>query len=327
MEVLVYGWDHIWTIGRMSAHALEETGHDVHFFDRAGSILDSVPIVSPRQRRMQRLQEQVAEINPDLVFVVKGYELDRQLVESLQERSDAVIANWNPDNPFMFRSEEYRASNYLDALPAYDLVFIWGDFLFDRLRDAGASDVRFLPFASDPRIHHPADPDQEYESDVIFLGHWSEKRQRAVEALTDFDVAVYGDKWRRKNLLNGDVRACVQGAPVRGEEYSVAMSSAALVLNVVADHAGPEHNMRTFEIPATGQPMLTNRTDGQERFFTDGEEAIMYSDPDHLAELVEYYLDTDEERARIAERGHDVARDHTYADRMETVLEATREYR
>jgi spore maturation protein CgeB len=227
----------------------------------------------------------------------------------------------------MFRSEEHRASNYLDALPAYDLVFIWGDFLFDRLREEGASDVRFLPFAADPRIHHPADPDPEYESEVIFLGHWSEKRQRVVEALTRFDLAVYGDKWWRKNLLNADVRQCVEGEPVRGETYSVAMSSADLVLNVVADHAGPEHNMRTFEVPAARRPMLTNRTDGQERFFTDGEEAIMYDDPEHVAELVEYYLDADAERERIAERGHEVAQHHTYAARMETVLDATREYR
>jgi spore maturation protein CgeB len=311
----------------MSAHALEEMGHDVHFFDRAGSLLDSVPIISPKKRRMERLQRRVAEIDPDLVFIVKGYELDRTLVESLRERSDAVIANWNPDNPFMFRSEKHRADNYLDALQAYDLVFIWGDFLFNRLRKEGASDVRFLPFASDPRIHHPAESDSEYEAEVVFLGHWSEKRQRMVEAITDIDLAVYGDKWWQKNLLNADVRGRIEGDPVRGEAYSVAMSSADLVLNVVGDHAGPEHNMRTFEIPAAKRPMLTNRTEGQERFFTDGEEAIMYDDPEHLAELVEYYLDADKERERIAERGHEVARNHTYTDRMETVLDASRKYR
>lgn len=327
MEILVYGWDHVWTIGRMSAHALKKMGHDVHFFDRAGSLLDSVPIVSPKKRRMERLQRKISEIDPDLVFIIKGYELDRALVKSLGECSDAVLANWNPDNPFMFRSEAHRASNYLDALPAYDLVFIWGDFLFERLREEGASDIRFLPFAADPRIHYPADPDPKYESEIIFLGHWSEKRQQVVEALTDFDLAVYGDKWLRKNLLNAEVRKCVKGKPVRGESYSVAMASADLVLNVVADHAGPEHNMRTFEIPAAGRAMLTNRTEGQERFFTDGEEAIMYNDPEQLPELVKHYLNDDDERERIAEHGHRAAQNHTYADRMRTVLEATREYR
>jgi spore maturation protein CgeB len=326
MEILIYGWDHDWTIGGSSAHALEEMGHDVYFFDREGSIFDSIPIVSPEKRRLERFKQKAERIDPDLVLVIKGIKLEGEFINSLAQRTDAVVANWYPDNPFMHRSEKVRASNYLDALSAYDIAFIWGEHLFDRLRDEGADDVRLLPFAFDPRIHHPTAPKSEYEAEVIFLAHWSNKRQRIVEPLTEFDLALYGDKWFRKNLLNGEIRSHIEGAPLRGEAYSAAMSSADLVLNVVGDHAGPEHNMRTFEIPATGRPMLTNQTEGQERFFTDGEEAIMYSDREDLVELVDYYLDAEDEREEIAERGHEAVQDHTYADRMQTVLDAAREY-
>lgn len=326
MRVLIYGQDNPWALGRLCAHGLEAAGHDVTYVDSSGKWHDRVPVVGPGKRRLERLVETASRADPDAVLVVRGYDLNPETVEELWAAADAPVTNWNPDNPFMarYRREERKARTYVDALPAYDIVFTWGEFLINRLYEKGANDARYLPFAHDPRLHRPADPKLEFECDVIFLGHYSKKRHRILSSLTDFDLKIYGDKWGRKSLLDRDLRECVEGGPVTGPDYSRAMCSAKMVVNVTADHAGSGANMRTFEIPATGRLMVTNRTSGQRRFFEDGEAAAMYEGADDIPVTVARYLENDVERERIATNGRDIAGDHTYAARMETFVETIR---
>jgi spore maturation protein CgeB len=80
-------------------------------------------------------------------------------------------------------------------------------------------------------------------------------------------------------------------------------------------------NTRTFEIPAAGGFELVDNVPGLEEHFDIGREIVAYSSPANFRELTEYYLSHPAERSAILERGHArVLRDHTYKQRLETIL-------
>jgi len=269
-----------------------------------------------------RIVEECASANPDIIFIIKGYNINRETVLRLKHRTNAVVSNWNPDNPFQVRSDFELAETYLESLPAYDVVFTWGEFFMDRLRHHCAKHVEHLPFGYDPTLHRPTNPAPEYSCDVIFLGHWSKKRERILSHISDLDVDfnLWGNHWKWR-CWNPSLRRCLRGDALIGDAYAQAMSSAKIVVNVVADHNVPAYNMRTFEIPATEAFMLTTDTAGQREIFEPGVEMATYANGDELAELIDYYLDADEEREAIARRGRGAIEGHSYRERMERVLD------
>jgi spore maturation protein CgeB len=220
----------------------------------------------------------------------------------------------------MTRSRERGLNTYLQTLPKYDVAFIWTEQLFDRLREAGARDVRHLPFAYDPSLHHPVDSSPDYESDVVFAGHWSKKRQRYLSAVADLNVnlAIYGNYWKRK-CFDWKVRRCIRDHAIFGEEYSRVFCSSKIALNIVADHNMNAYNMRSFEIPATGSFMATTRTKGQQEIFGEGEGMVGFETPGELQATVKEHLESDQ-RATIAKRGAEKVQSHTYQNRMQTVV-------
>jgi spore maturation protein CgeB len=84
-----------------------------------------------------------------------------------------------------------------------------------------------------------------------------------------------------------------------------------------------DHVMRTFEIPACGAFMLTERTDTHLELFEEDREAAYFSSADELVSKVLYYLRHDSERMRISEAGYKKLSNgrHTYGDRLAQIIE------
>jgi spore maturation protein CgeB len=319
MKVLVFGSPSEMALGRMCARGFKSLSHEVEY---VVSDYRTFPLVGTlnADNVHSRLINDVRRFDPDFMFIIKGYNLSRETVNRIQKAADVVVANWNPDNQFQVRSEASEASTYLDALPAYDIVFTWGQFLLDPLKDRGARRTAYLPFGWDPELHSPTESVDRYECDVVFLGIWSTKRQQVLSGLLDFNLDIWGNYWKTR-CWNIPLRRCRRGSKLSGEEYAKAMSSAKIVVNVLADHNVPSHNMRTFEAPATESVMATTRTDGQKEFFSDEQDVIMYDDKEELRQKVAYYLDNEREREEIANSGRKAISNHTYTDRMRSVID------
>lgn len=325
MQVLIYGAGAETAMGRMCARGLGSLGHEVRYVERKPRTL---PLIGPinLDETHYRFEATATKLDVDAVLVMKGYDLSQERLERIRRATDSVLCNWNPDNPYKIRSEERIATDYLDTLPAYDIVFTWGEFLLDRLREDGGDDVRHLPFAHDPQFHRPVEPRNEYDCEVAFLGHYSPKRERHLSPLTDLDFQLRGNMWQWK-CLDWSLRRCHRGAALGHLSYTRAMASADIVVNVVADHNLPEHNMRTFEAPASGSLMATTRSEGQQRYLPDQDACLMYDDPAELRDIITQYLDDAEEREAIAASGRERVKEHTYERRMDQLVDAVREYK
>ena len=90
---------------------------------------------------------------------------------------------------------------------------------------------------------------------------------------------------------------------------------------MLSPHNVPGHNMRTFEIPASGAVMLATYTAEQARFFPEGEAAWYYRSPGELDDLLDRLLADAELRERTAQAALKVTRDHDYVQRARAMLE------
>jgi len=211
----------------------------------------------------------------------------------------------------------------------YDCYFTYSRKLIPKLYKLKAKRVEHLPFAWDPELHPPininSDDIQKYKSDIAFIGNWSPEREKWLESIADMDLAIWGtylwervrkgspllSKWRRKALI--------------GEKFAKVSRSAKIMLNILNLQNKGSHNMRTFEVPGCGGFLLTERSEEQCEFFEEGKEIACFSTPKELREKIEYYLNHEEERRKMAKTAHEKVKNHTYLHRARRILQVYQE--
>jgi len=187
----------------------------------------------------------------------------------------------------------------------FDLVFAAQQDGAERLRQDGILCARWLPLACNPRHHRRHEVEKQH--DVCFVGN-----------------IVHGERERLIRLIQERFPSTFVGRAF-WEEMARLFSASRLVFNrsIVNDV-----NMRVFEAVACGSLLITNdlAENGQDELLTPGEHLVTYRSDDELIERIRYYLDHEEEREAIAQRGMERAHaEHTYAHRMQTILDAVGE--
>lgn len=263
-----------------------------------------------------RLRRRLAQMQPDLVLVVKGRFLPAPAVRRLRGELGVPFLNYYPDHPLW---PGYDDPQIVVALAEYDEVLLWGEVVADAVRGRGLSKVRVIPFAHDPAVYRPRPPHVRVRWDAAVVGQYYLERLRFAEALAEFDVLVTGLGWSRP-AADGPLAGRVFDRSYGGVETCELYWRSHVALNILADCNVPAHNMRTFEIPASGTPMIATRTPEHEVLF--GEDgAILVSTPDEARDALQALLEDDELRKATALRGRECVGSHTYAARMCQILE------
>ena len=87
------------------------------------------------------------------------------------------------------------------------------------------------------------------------------------------------------------------------------------------------NNLRLFEATGVGTLLITDRKENLHEMFGPGKEVVSYGMPEECAEMVQYYLEHDEERQAIAGAGQQrTLRDHTYYKRMQEFTDIVQRY-
>jgi spore maturation protein CgeB len=320
------------------ARAFERLGHQVLRYDSDAAYFAAAPGAEFRViRRMLRpllwrrvnreTVEVVRDTRPDLVLAVKGTYLHPSTIRFIRCTLGIPICNYYPDNPFCGvpwhpRRTSAQRRDLLSALREYTRVWIWERGLVSRLADTGVA-AAYLPFGVDPEMS-AAPPrgrcdDCSEEHPVVFIGRHTDKRQAHVAGVRRHRVAVWGTRWRRAQPEIGS-RHRIHHRQLAAQACASVYSAASVCLNVVDDLNMPGHNMRTFEIPASGALMLSTYTDEQAEFFPDGEAALYYRDAAELDDKLDRALKDRAWAARARRRAAAIAAGHTYTERVKTML-------
>lgn len=183
--------------------------------------------------------------------------------------------------------------------------------------------VKYLTEGFDPREHKKeiiTESDiEKYGHDVVFAGSKSEiyktprpyGRIGLIEYLTNKGIDL--------NLISFNIHGADK---FLGEDHNKICQCSKIVLGHCGwSNISLANSARDFRVTAAGGFLLTEYVQDMEEFFEIGKEIETYRTPEECVEKINYYLEHDEERKEIAERGYSRAiRDHSFSKRFEKVL-------
>jgi spore maturation protein CgeB len=205
---------------------------------------------------------------------------------------------------------------------AYDLVLSPVDNLVDRFRQLGLRS-ELHRFAFEPSVLERLDRSQR-SIPVSFVGTLFSvhaARIRWLEYLCQrFPVRVWTPSIRSLPAHSSIVHHCVSSA--WGAEMFEILYKSHISLNnhidVAEAYAG---NLRLFEATGVGSLLITDRKKNLPEMFEPGKEVLAYETPEECLEMIQYYLEHDEDRKTIARAGQQrTLRDHTYYKRVQELL-------
>lgn len=277
----------------------------------------------PRLKKFsEEVVERVKEFRPDALITTGTAPLTASALQSIGAFGVARL-NYSTDDPW---NPNHKASWFLEALPHYDTVFTPRRANEDDFRRIGCRTV-YLPFGYDASLFQPVSLSEkereELHADVLFVGGADEERVDLLTPLAESEInfATYGDYWQEYEVTSSCARG--HGSP---KTICRATEAADIALCLVRRANRDGHVMRSLEIPAIGGCMLVEDTDEHRALFGPPGQRVCYFDsPGTLLEQTRQLLDRPGERDRMREAVHQhivVEEDHTYRDRLRTMMEA-----
>ncbi len=328
-------------VGRFCVSALKEMGHLVEVFEApsfydAYNALDDLKVTADRHQYLQNsflqmlsqaVLAKVETFEPDMVLSMAQAPLTHQALKRLR-RDNVKTAMW-----FV---EDFRLFTYWQSFaPFYDIfAVIQKEPFFSELKKIGANNIIYLPLAAHPDFHKPMGlnpgDSRKYGGDVSFMGAGYPNRRLAFRKLIHHGLKIWGSEWEGDHVLEPYLQ--LGGRRVSSEECVKIFNGTKINLNlhssINADQlvsGGDFINPRTFELAACGAFQLVDRRKLMDEAFADGELAHFDSLED-LDEKIKYYLANPEERASFAARARErVLSEHTYAVRMQSLIDFTSE--
>lgn len=183
--------------------------------------------------------------------------------------------------------------------------------------------LKYMEMVSpDFHIDNRLDIDDTYLFEVIYLVRKIANIER-VAVLNTLSEAYHvvlhtTSKVGKDKLGNVEVRL-----PVRpGEDAAVVYVGSKINLNISLKGIEGGTIQRIIDVMGAGGFMLTNYCEETAELFEEDKEIVMYKTPEELFEKVEYYLQHDEERERIARAGHNkVIECYTYEKKLSHLME------
>lgn len=237
----------------------------------------------------------------DVLLVLKG----EIVIPSSIKNVKAKKVLWCPDDPF----RTYIALQKYDNKPwgsYYDLVVTHSFKALNLYKKAGLN-ATYLPFAFDPILHYP-DWKAKQTKNIGFVGNiypsFTEHGQKAFnrKELLERIWNVYKNKMYLVRAYFDAKRLFFQKTKIN--------------LNVPGCN---QVNVRHIEICACGGFQLSYHTEEAEKFF--GKNIIFWKDVPDCLEKIQYYLNNEEERKKIAKKGYNfIKKKGDYAQRLRTIF-------
>lgn len=274
------------------------------------------------------LVHRIKETAPDIFLVLKGDIILPQTLKKIK-KGDTIPVMWCYD----------KATRYPTVIQGgkyYTLFYVFEPSDKKELQPHGI-ESRFLPLAYDPLVYHKKDVGTTI--DICFVGVMYSNRKRILENLIRNHPALriecWGKVWNWYNpfkyyeytVKRRTLQKCIHNYNISPEEVNKIYNTTKICLNIHHHQSIEGLNPRTFEILGAGRFELVDYKHVLRNLFELDKEIVTYSNEKELFKSIEYYLDNEEERKKIAHQGHEaVQREHTFKHRAERILKDCEEF-
>lgn len=290
------------------------------------------PVFVLRELNKKSIVEAVEKFKPDLLITTgwaysryKREYLDR-LIKSVTEQRVKHLY-WATEDP---RWTKECSMKCIDLLQPDAVLTIHPESVGKYLRmgiPAG-----HLDFGCNPQFNKIEPPVNKYAYDVAVVGNggkeWKSYRKDSVEILLKplvekgYNIAIWGRRWDRFNeeLMGFKIPKTMIKGELPYEETNKVYNSAKIIIGLQNDQG--MLTSRTFEVLGSGGFLLTVPTWSVKNLFKDHEHLVCSSSPAETVNLVNYFLNDEEARKRVAQQGQqEVYAKHTYWERAGRILE------
>ncbi len=276
----------------------------------------------PRVHKLNRQMLKIAEdFRPDLVFLYNTRHIYRCTLEKIK-RLGSVIFLYSNDNPFGEYYPHYYWRHFKRGLSVASAGFVYRLQNICDFENAGCKNVYQLKsyyiaernyYIESPAIQVPK---------VLFLGHYeNDERGEYIKALLEkgIEVGIIRASWGDFEENNPHLKKLENTQAL----YNEMLNAAEIAIVFLSKINHDTYTRRCFEIPATKTMMIAPYTDDIAAMYKADEEAVFYSNKEEFVNKVCYYLEHEDERKKIAERGYRrLLKDkHEVTDRARTVLD------
>ena len=310
-----------------------KTGHGPPYPSLENSIINALKknvkeliVVSPNDDILTIAQEKKPNV---ILYFTHGLNLTHTHLNAVRQLG-IKTAVWFTDDP-------YYIDSTINIFSYFNIVFTTELNCVHLYKLKGSTNVFYLPLAVDTEIFHPKTVDIKYQSDILFVGNAFTDRLKLFDSIANYlstkNVLILGQWWEKlKNyhLLSGKIHH-TWASP---EETANYYNGAKIVINVHRSYddnkvnhnsrkiPGLSVNPRTFEISACRAFQLTDiRHDLTNQYSPEYDIATYTSDKDLICKL-EHYLNHNDERMIIADRGfRKTLGEHTYMNRINKMLD------
>lgn len=270
----------------------------------------SVSVDDAWQRRVCR---RILAAEPDLVLSA-----DARLAPSVVTRlrkAGCRTAFWFPDHVSNLGRMTMLAAGY-DVVAFKDLLLV------ERLAATYTSNVRYLPEACNPSLHHPPPGVVPHRREIVVVGNLYQTRLQLLRRLHDSGIPLrlYGSGFPRWSSP-GQLQSLYTGEHVTGLRKAEVFRSAAAVLNNLHPAEMNGVNARLFEAAGSGGLLLTEARPALAALFS-SQEVVSFSTYDQLHEAAQAALHGDLPAREMGDRASSRAHaEHKYSDRLRLLLE------
>jgi hypothetical protein len=284
------------------ANALRRIGHDVEVRDAYvlansyGSLVSAVHFQTGYfllQSALERWLKNVIrnlEQRPDLIWVDMG-ELFGPNCLKLLKTLNAPIILYNVDDPTGKRDGR-RFNALLKSIQYYDLIAVVRQETANECTQLGAKRVVRVFRSYDEVEHRPFAAVNEIpkalRSEVAFIGTWMrhERRDEFLMKLIEqgVPVSIWGNRWQ-KSAYFGKLESNWKGPALYGRDYVGAIQGSRICLGMLSKGNRDLHTQRSLEVPFAGGLFCAERTAEHQYLYTEGKEAVFWSDVKECADV------------------------------------------
>ena len=258
-----------------------------------------------RKKMNEQFLDAVKKQDPDLVFsCICHEELFPGTIRDVSENSRTITCNWFADDHWRL---EYYGRFY--AL-CFNFCVTVDSNAVARYKALGYENILMSQWAANTALYHRLEGMQQ-DMGVTFVGQDYANRSELYDKLMKkkVDVQFFGDGWR-----NGRVSLERMIEIYNRSRINLNFSGSAL-------NIAKQVKARVFDIPACGGFLLTEHSPTLENYYEIGKEIESFKTIDEAVDKIIYYLDNEDERKKIAERGYRrTMKDHLYQNRFKEIF-------
>lgn len=241
------------------------------------------------------------EDDSDIVIVLRG-------LFDYNPNPGQINIMWNISHPDDVPLEEFNK---------YDCVFIASEKYAQEINQKASVLTKPLLQCTNPNLFFP-NPTEEFNEEILFVGVTRGIFRPIVQDLlkTSHDVSVYGMGWEK--FID---EKYIKGEFIQNNILNNAYSSCKILLNDHWDDMKEKDfiSNRLFDALACKAFVISDEVDSISHLFEGN--VVTYTDADDLNKKLDYYLENDEERNRMAERGYEiVVKNHTFDNRVDEIV-------